>query len=271
MTDPPGWLSATWTVAAFEGRERLRMGAVIAALLAAYGALFVWVGPDLVAGEELQGLLDAMPPVMVELLGFESLASLSGLLAGEYYTFGWLVGLAGYVAYTAAGSVAGDLESDRMDTVLAAPVPRGSVLLGNFLALLVPILIVNAVVPPVLYVAAAAVGESLPLDHLLALHALSVPYLLCWGAVGLLLGVVIGRSRVAGRIALALVFASWLFESVLDVTDYAEVAAITPTRYLDPSAVLLEGEYDLLGTAVLVAATAILVTASRAAFARRDL
>lgn len=271
MTDSPGWLSATWTVAAFEGRERLRISGVIAALLSAYGALFVWVAPDLVAGEELQALLDAMPPVMVELLGFESLASLSGLLAGEYYTFGWLVGLAGYVAYTAAGSVAGDIETERMDTVLAAPVSRGSVLLGNFLALLVPIIVVNAVVPLVLYAAAAAVGESLPLDHLLALHALSVPYLLCWGAVGLLLGVVVGRSRVAGRVAIALVFASWLFESVLDVTEYAALAAITPTRYLDPSAVLIEGEYDLLGTAVLLAATALVVAASRAAFARRDL
>ncbi|GAB7013040.1 ABC transporter permease subunit [Halolamina salina] len=263
--------STVWTVARFEGRERLRTSAVVAALLSAYGALFVWVGPELVGGEELQALLDAMPPVLVELLGFESLASLSGLLAGEYYTFGWLVGLAGYVAYTAAGSIAGDMETDRMDTLLAAPISRGSVLSGNFLALLVPIVVANAVVPPVLVVAAAAVGESLPIGALLALHALSVPYLLCWGAVGLLLGVVIGRSRPAGRIAIALVFASWLFESVLDVSDYARVGAVTPTRYLDPSAVLVSGEYDLLGAAVLLAATALLVAASARLFAGRDL
>jgi ABC-2 type transport system permease protein len=259
------------TVARFEARERLRTSAVVAALLAAYGALFVWVGPELVGGEELQALLDAMPPVLVELLGFESLASLSGLLAGEYYTFGWLVGLAGYVAYTAAGSVAGDMETDRMDTLLAAPVSRGSVLLGNFLALLVPIVVANAVVPLVLAVSASAVGESLPLGELFAFHALSIPYLLCWGAVGLLLGVVIGRSRTAGRIAIALVFASWLFESVLEVTDYGRVGAVTPTWYLDPSAVLVGGEYDLLGAAVLVAAAALFVGASARLFARRDL
>jgi ABC-2 type transport system permease protein len=262
---------ATVTVTRFEGRERLRITLVIAALLSAYGVLFVWVGPDLVAGEELQTLLDAMPPVLVELLGFESLASLSGLLAGEYYTFGWLVGLASYVAYTAAGSVAGDLETDRMDTVLAAPISRGSVLLGNFLALLVPIVVVNAVVAPVLSVAAATVGEPLPLDRLLAFHALSIPYLLCWGAVGLLLGVAIGRSRTAGRVALALVFASWLFESILDVTDYSWLGAATPTRYLDPSAVLVAGEYDVLGAAALLVATAAVVELSRRTFSRRDL
>lgn len=263
--------STTWAVAQFEGRHRLRTSLVIAALLSAYGVMFVWVGPDLVAGEELQAMLDAMPPVIVELLGFESLASLEGLLGGEYYTFGWLVGLAGYIAYTGAGSVAGDVETGRMDTLLAAPVARKRVLLGNFLALLVPIVVVNAVVTPVLYIAAAAAGESLPLDHFVALHALTVPYLLCWGAVGLLLGVGIGRSRTAGRIALALVFASWLLESVLDVTDYAWVGAVTPTRYLDPSAILIEGQYDLVGAVVLLAATMLLVELSCRAFERRDL
>lgn len=271
MSTPTENRTATGTVTRFEGRERLRVSLVIAALLSAYGVLFVWVGPEMVGGEELQALLDAMPPVLVELLGFESLASLSGLLAGEYYTFGWLVGLAGYVAYTAAGSVAGDLEADRMDTVLAAPISRGRVLLGNYLALLVPIVVVNAVVAPVLYVAATVVGESLPLGRLLALHALSVPYLLCWGAVGLLLGVVTGRSRTAGRIALALVFASWLFESILDVTDYAWAGAITPTRYLDPSAVLVDGQFDLLGAAALLLAAAVIVDLARRLFARRDL
>lgn len=263
--------SGLWTVARFEAEHRVRMTAVVAALLSAYGVLFVWVGPDLVAGPEMQELLDALPPVLAALLGFESLASLEGLLAGEYYTFGWLVGLAGYVAYTAAGSVAGDAETGRLDTLLAAPVSRGSVLLGNFLALLVPIVGVNVVAPPVLYTASVAVGEPLPPEHLLAFHALSVPYLLCWGAVGLVLGVTIRRSRTAGRIALALVFSSWLVESVLDVTDYARVGAVTPTEYLDPSAVLIDGQYDLLGAGVLLIATALLVGASWREFARRDL
>ena len=263
--------STILTVARFDGRKRLRTTAVASAVLSAYGILFVWVGPDLVGGEELQLLIDAMPPLMVELFGFQSLASLSGLLAGEYYTFGWLVGLAGYVAYTAAGSIAGDMETGRLDTLLAAPISREGVLLGRFLALLVPIVGINAITAPVLYLATVAVGEPLSFADLLALHALSVPYLLFWGAVGLLLGVVVGRSRTAGRVALALVFASWLAESLLDVSDYAWVGAVTPTRYLDTSAVLVDGQYDLAGAILLLAATVLLVALSSRAFARRDL
>ncbi|WP_435115761.1 ABC transporter permease [Halolamina sp. C58] len=258
------------TVARFEAERRLRVAAVVAALLSAYGAMFVWIGPSFVAGEEMQALLDALPPVLNELLGFESLASLEGLLAGEYYTFGWLVGLAGYVAYTAAGAVAGDVETGRMDTLLAAPVARGSVLLGNYLALLVPILGATLLTPAVLYGTSVLVGEPLSVERLVALHALIVPYLLCWGAAGLLLGVVVGRSRTAGRVALALVFGSWLAESVLGVSDYAWAGAVTPTHYLDPSAVLVGGEYDLMGAGVLLLAAAVLLGLSRRAFARRD-
>ena len=263
--------SALLTVARFEAERRLRTTAIAGAVLAAYGVLFVWVGPDLVGGKGMQQLLDAMPPVLNALLGFESLASVEGLLAGEYYTFGWLVGLAGYVAYSAAGSVAGDVETGRMDSLLAAPVPRSSVLLGNFLALLVPIVGVNAVVAPILYAASAAVGDPIAADLLLAFHALSVPYLLCWGAIGLLLGVVFGRPRAAGRVALGLVFGAWLAESVLAVSDYARAGAVLPTYYLDPSAVLVGGQVDLLAAGVLLLATAGIVALARRLFARRDL
>lgn len=263
--------SALWAVARFEGERRLRTAGVAAAVLAAYGVLFVWVAPDLVAGEELQTLLDAMPPVLTALLGFESLASLEGLLAGEYYTFGWLVGLAGYVAYSAAGAVAGDAETGRLDTLLAAPVSRTSVLLGNYLALLVPIVAVNVVVPPVLYASSRVVGEPLAAEPLVAFHAFAIPYLLCWGAIGLLLGVVVRRRRVAGRVALALAFGAWLAESVLAVSDYAWVGNALPTRYLDPSAVLVDGTYDLEGVGVLLLATAVILALARRAFARRDL
>ncbi|GAB7093508.1 hypothetical protein JCM30237_06600 [Halolamina litorea] len=263
--------SALRTVARFEAERRLRTAVVAAAVLSAYGVLFVWVGPELVGGEEMQALLDAMPAVLTAMLGFESLASLSGLLAGEYYTFGWLVGLAGYVAYSTAGAVAGDVERGRMDTLLSAPVSRPTVLVGYFLALLVPIVVVNAVTAPVLYVSAVLFDATLSAERLVAFHVLSIPYLLFWAGVGLLLGSVTDRSRVAGRVALALVFGSWLAEAVLDVTDYAWVGAVLPTRYLDPSGILVDGEYNLVAAAVLLAGTAVIVGLSRAAFARRDL
>lgn len=258
-------------VATFEGRNRVRVTGVIAVLFALYGAMFLWLGPQLVAGDAMQDLLDTLPPVLIELFGFESLASMEGLLASEFYTFGWIVGLGGYLAYSAAGAVAGDLREQRMDTVLAAPVSRPSVLFGKYLALLVPILGLNVVVPVVLYAGSVLVGTPLAIGDIAILHALSIPLLLLWGALGLLLGVVIRGGRRAGRLALGLVFAAWMFDSFIGVSDFEWAGAITPLWYFDPPGVLVHQRYDTLGALVLFVAAVVLVCAALGWFSRRDL
>jgi len=269
--DASGETSVTLTVARFEGRNRFRITAVLVAVFALYGVLFVWLGPELTAGEAVLDMVDALPAVLRELLGFESLASLEGLLASEYYTFAWTVGLGGYVAYTAAGSVAGDLSADRMDTVLAAPATRRDVLLGKYLALLVPIGVLNVVIPLLLAVAALLVADPLSLADLAALHLLSIPFLLTWGAIGLFLGVVVRRGRTAGRVGLGLVFFGWIFESVVSITDVAWLGAFSPMRYFDPPAILVDGTYDLVSAGVLLGVAVVFLALSTVAFERRDI
>jgi len=266
-----GGANALADVARYEARNRVPVTVVLSVLFSLFGTFYVWLGPEVVAGEQMQDLLDSLPPALSELFGFESLESLGGLLASEFYTFGWIVGLGGYVAYSAAGTVAGDLRDERMDLLLAGPVARRSVLLGKYLALLVPILVVNVVVPVALYLGSVAVGDPLSAADLAVLHALSVPYLLLWSAVGLLLGVVVRGGRTAGRLALGLVFAGWIVGAVLSTTDYAWVGAVSPTRYFDPPAVLVDGSYDLAGAALLLVAAAALVGLSLVWFERSDL
>lgn len=247
------------------------MTAVLALLYMSLGWLYIWVGPELVAGEGIQDMIDAMPPVLRDLLGFESLASLAGLLASEYYTLGWIVGLAGYVAYSTANRAAGSLVSNRMDSLLAGPVARSSVLGGTYLAILVPIVVLNVVVPVALYVGSVVVGSPLPVVDLAVVHLLSIPYLVLWAAVGLALGVVLHGGRRAGRVALGLVFAGWLVESVLASTEYAAIGALFPNRYYDPPGVLVNGTYDVVGAGGLLAAALVVVGLAQLWFARRDL
>lgn len=266
-----GLLEDTLTVTRYEGRRRLRMTAVLAVLYVVLGWLYIWVGPELVAGEGIQDMIDAMPPVLRDLLGFESLSSLAGLLASEYYTLGWIVGLAGYVAYSAAGRVAGSLVSNRMDSLLAGPVARSSVLGGTYLALLVPILVLNAVVPVALYVGSVVVGSPLPIVDLAVVHLLSIPFLLFWAAIGLALGVTLRGGRRAGRVALGLVFTAWFLESVLGSTDYEAYGAVFPNRYFDPPSVLVNSTYDLLGAGLLLAATLVVLGFAHVWFDRGDL
>ena len=199
-------VGTTLDVLRFEAAGRVRMSVLIAVLLSLFGGLYLWIGPQIVTEMDLTAMIESFPPALAALFGFESLASLEGLLASEFYTFGWTVGLASYVAYTAAGSVAEDIRRGRMDMVLSAPVARRSVLLGKYLALLVPVVVVNATVPLALFVGSHLVGDPLSIVDLAALHGVAVVYLLFWGAVGSLLGVVVRRGRTAGRVGLGVVF-----------------------------------------------------------------
>jgi len=259
------------TVVRFEGEQRLRITGILALVFTVFAALFLWIGPDVIAAGVFEDILESMPPAFSALFGFESLGSLEGFIASEYYTLTVVVGLGGYLAYSLAGSVAGDLKTDQMDTVLAAPVSRTSVLLGKYLAALVPILALSVVVPLVLYVGSLVVDDPMSLGDLAVLHALSIPYLLCWAAVGLFAGVVVRRGRAAGRVAIAVVLGTWIVESAVVETDYEWLGALSPMRYFDPSAVLVDGTYDLLGAALLLGVAVVLVGASLVSFQRRDL
>jgi len=258
-------------IARFEGERRLRVTGVLAIVFALLGAMFIALAPDIIASGAYDDLLDSIPPAMQALVGLENFSSIEGVVSGEYYTFTWVVGLGGYLAYSAAGSVAGDLQSDRMDTLLAAPLSRTNVLLGKYLGLLVPIVVLNVVVPVVLYVGSVLVAMPLSVTDLAILHALSLPYLLCWAAVGLCAGVVVRRGRTAGRVAVGVVVALWLVESVVVSTEFEWLGAVSPMRYFDPPAVLVDGAYDIAGSALLLVVAVVVLIASQQWFRRRDL
>jgi ABC-2 type transport system permease protein len=212
-----------------------------------------------------------MPPALRAAFGIQALGSIEGFLAAELYSFGIVLLMGLYLAYSAASVIADDVEDERMDMLLALPVTRSKVLLEKFSALLVPIAVVNIVLPVVVYGGVLAIGESLSVADLLMAHALSVPYLLATASVGLLASVWFDRTGLAQRAAMGVVFGLFLVDSVVTDTDFAALGALSPTRYYDPAAILVRSEYDLLGAALLLGGAAVLVAASRAYFQRKDI
>ena len=259
------------TVFRYEARGRLRMSLLLSGLLSAYGLIFIALAPDLLIGTDLSALLESLPPLLTALVGLESLDSVEGVLASEFYTFGWIVGLAAYVAYAAAGAVGGDIESGRMATLLSGPTARTDALAGTAAALLVPILTVNLTVPLALVLGGAALGQSLSLAGLYTLHAVAVVYLLAWGGLGTLIGVLLKRGRLAGRVAIAGAFAAWFGEAALSVTEVAALGRLSPARYFDPTAMLVEGVVAPVDIAALAAITVGALLLARFRFVRTDL
>ncbi|MFD1512745.1 ABC transporter permease subunit [Halomarina rubra] len=256
--------------ARFESRQRLPGSAVVAAGLSAFAAMMILVAPSILNDVDLESLLEAYPPAMVEAFDLELIGTIEGFIALELYWFGWLLVLGIYVAYSAASSVAGDIDDDRMDTLLAAPISRGQVLVEKFLALLVPILVVNVVVLVVVYTGTRLVDEPIAAADLVAVHALSIPYLLCCGAFGMLASVVAPRRQVAEGVAAGTLVGTFLLQTLTEGTDFEWLGAVAPMRYYDPVAVLTASEYDYAGAATLLVAAVVLLGAGQAWFARRD-
>ncbi|MFC4405397.1 ABC transporter permease [Haloarchaeobius iranensis] len=255
----------------YHGRRRIKGAGALTVGLGLLTALYVWMFPTITAEVNLDEYVEAWPPALRQAFGVESLSTIEGFLASELYAFGWVLLLGLYVAYSAASLVADDVEHDRMDMTLSLPVTRSRVLVEKFASMLVPILLVNLLMPVVVYAGVLAIGESIAVGDLVMVHLLSVPYLLASAAVGLLASVAVDRASIAQRAAVGVVFGLFLVDSVTSGTEFSWLGAVSPTRYYDPTAILVRGQWDLQGAAVLLGTTLVLVLASRELFRRKDI
>ena len=258
-------------IARYEGRKRVRGSLAFAAGNALLTGLYVWMFPTITGSVDLDEYVEAWPPALREAFGVTSLGSIEGFLAAELYAFVWVILLGLYLAYAAASLIAGEVERDRMDMLLSLPISRARLVVEAFASLLVPVLILNAITPVVVFVAVSMIGESLSTVDLLAVHVFSIPYLLTTAGIGLACSTYFDRASVAQRVAMATVFGLFLVDSVVTNTDFAALGAASPSRYYDPSAILVEGDYGLVGFVILVVAAVALVGGSVAWFSRKDI
>ncbi|PCR92720.1 ABC transporter permease subunit [Natrinema ejinorense] len=255
----------------YDGRKRLTESASLTVGMALLAAMILWVYPSFRESFAADELLAAYPQQLVRLFDVETMTSLGGFLAFELYVFGWVILLGLYFAYSGAGVIADDIDRGRMDTLLAMPVSRRRLLAEKFAALGVPIVTVNVVLPPVMVVGSRLIDEPLSIADVFAVHLLSIPYLFACAGIGILCSVVFDRASIAQRVAIGAAFGLFLLESLLEGTAYEVVGALAPMRYFDPNEILLEGTYDLVGAAIGILMTLVLLGVSQFWFTRRDI
>jgi ABC-2 type transport system permease protein len=257
-------------LARYQARRHLKGAVYLAVGLSLLGTMYVATFPSVSSGIDLDQFIEQMPEIFRELFNISTMNTVEGFLAAELYSIGWILLFGMYIAYGGATLIAEDVERGRMDLLLSLPVSRTRVVVEKFAALLVPVGLANLLVPVVVFAGTALVGYPVDPASLAAVHLLSVPYLLACAAVGLLLSVLVSRASVAQRGALVAVFALFLIESLTIVAGYDWLGAVAPMRYYDPTAILVDGSYDLLGSAVLLAGATLLLAASASYFRYRD-
>lgn len=255
----------------FESERRLPAAVVIGIGLSAFAAMMVLIAPGVLGDVDIQALVARLPPGLVEQFRLREMGTVEGFLAIEFYQFLWLLGLGGYVAYAAGGTIAGDAETDRLDTLLSAPLSRSRLLLEKYLALLTAIVVVNLVVLGAVYTGFSIIEEPLVVRDLAAVHVLSLPYFLTCAAWGMVVSVLASRRLVAEGLAVGGVIGAFLLNSAVSGTDLSPVGAIAPMRYYDPLTVLTAGDYDLAGAGILLLGTGALLIVSIQLFQRADI
>ncbi|MFC7156271.1 ABC transporter permease [Halomarina halobia] len=257
-------------IVAYEGRRRIRGTIALVVALGLFAALYIGLFPSVSAGFDFEQYAESLPPAIRNAFGITALGTIEGYLSTQLYRFVWTILLGLYFAYAAGSLIAGDIERDRLELLLATPVSRARVVVEKFCALLVPLLGLSAAAPVMVYAMTVLIDDPVPLADLVTVTLLAIPYLLACAAVGLLLSVLVSRADLAQRGAMAVVFGLFTLDSVVADTDVEWLGRVSPTHYFDPSAVLVEGEVPLADPLVLLAATAALLALSALWFRRRD-
>jgi ABC-2 type transport system permease protein len=207
---------------------------------------------------QLNQLLSQYPPELMAMFGgMEDMFSPHGYINVEFFSYMPLI-LGIYIVLSGSGLLVGDEESGTLDLVLAHPVSRTAVFWGRLLSFLVTMFSILGItwVGFVLVAPGTTLGIStgemaLPFLSLFALLAL-------FGALALLLSMLLPARRIAAMIAGLLLVASFFITTLARLDEnLVDLAKLSPLNYYQGGLALQEMEWGwiagLLGAALLFA------------------
>lgn len=199
-----------------------------------------------------------------------------GVLLTVLYRIGWVLVLGLYFAYSASSMIAAKREAGSFDLLLSAPVSRSSIVRQRFFSLLPPIIAVNVIVAGCVIAEIQLTDQSIAIENIIAIHALSIPYLLLCVSIGLLLSVIVRGSRSAwGSMGIVLVLSQ--MESIAVATGIPAFIVLSPLEYYDPGVILIASPPELTSAGqltnggILLGISLVLLLVSMLAFRRQDL
>ncbi|MGA1775128.1 MAG: ABC transporter permease subunit [Nitriliruptoraceae bacterium] len=251
--------------------RRARRGLVgWAVALAAVAGVYIPFYPA-IGGDQLQGMVDALPPELSQALGYDRIGSAAGFVTSTVYGLLGMALLLVFAIGTGARTVAGEEESGLLELAAAAPVRRTALLDGRALALVVR----TALLVLVLFAASAALVRISDMD--VAVAGLAAGSLQLWlfttavGLVALAVGAATGR-RVAGvAVGAALAVGGYVADAIAGlVPEAAWLVEVSPYAWFLGGDPLVAG-VDGGGVVRLVALAVIAWLSGRTLIGRRDL
>lgn len=237
--------------------------------LAAVGAMYAGFYPSM-KSPAMAKAMEAYPRALKDAFNMQDITSAAGYLGST--VFGILGPLLFVVFAISVGTraIAGDEEAGTLDLVLAHPVSRTRLLLSRFAALMVSLLVVGAAILLVLLAVAKPAQLDIPVGRLAAAVVHLVLLGLCFGALALTVGAVVGRRAVVLAVTAAVAVVAYFGNTVAPQIDLGWLQRLSPFYYYAGGEPLRNGiQYADAG--VLLAVAVVLVGVGTLAFNRRDI
>lgn len=230
-----------------------------------YTMLMVLVFP---AFEE-SGALDvtSYPESMREALNITTLNEIEPYLSSQVYVFLPLV-LAFFPVTILAGAIAGAEERGSLDILLGTPLPRRNLVLATWIAIASVMLAMLVVLGGSRWLMGRVAGVDLAAGDTFAASLNLFPICMAFASLALLVSAMTRQRAVAISVPVVTMFAMYLIDIVGKIsTDVEKLRYVSAFRYYGDA--IQEG-MPWGGAAILMIASALLVTAAIPAFDRRD-
>ena len=220
---------------------------------------------------ELTGLLDSLPPELVQTLGYNSIAT------GAGYTQATFFGLTGFVMITIAGIswgtafTAGAEESGKLELTLAHGVGRVQYALESSAALLAKLLLLGTVALLLIWAVNGPAELELSADNLLAVTKAWVGLGMLTASTAFVVGAVTGRRSWSLGAGAGLAVAGYALQAVANNNpDLDGLRLLSPFEWAYGTAPLANG-FDWAGLSALWGGAALLIAVAAVALSRRDI
>ncbi|BAN89827.1 ABC transporter permease subunit [Aeropyrum camini] len=149
--------------------------------------------------------------------------------------------LGGYIAYSSANAISGEVQGRTFWILLSSPYRRGLVLISKYLVAVAAASSASASTLAALALSARVYGVEVDLARYLILYTAGTVYLASVASLGILLGAVTLSPR-APWTAAGMVIAMYFVDTLTLDTRLERLGAIALTRYHDALGIVLGGE-----------------------------
>jgi len=253
--------------------DQWRALAVWTILSGVFAAFYLSLYPSIGAVEQMQQLLDSMPPALRAMFAAEGvdIGTPAGYLNVEFFTF--LVPLLVFAVSlpAAGGATAGEEERGTLELLLANPVRRWRVAVEKFIAMTCETAIVVAGIWVALAVTARIAGIDLALGRVAAALASAGLLGLVIGTLAMAIGALTGSRMLCIGFALAVAVGGFFINALAPLVEGLKAWQVISPHYhyigYDP----LANGLDAGHVVALLSAIAVFLGLAVLAFERRDL